>query len=188
MSSYSRNSRTPARALHLAFAAALLVGSAAHAAEQEPPRTFELTAFSNTTGGAALSSGDYNTALDQLAAHAHSLDADSLSTNRCVAYAVTRRMEAARAACDAAVHDAEQQIASLPVSMSWARAEYRDYLALAYTNRAVLKWISSDTAAAQADLKRAAAVAPKAEFVARNLTALQSHSAVAQVSVVRIKS
>ncbi len=186
MSSHSRNSRKPVRALQLACAAALLAGSAAHAGEQ--PHTFELTAFSNGTGGAALSSGDYNTAIDQLAAHAHSLDSDSISTNRCVAYAVTRQMDAARAACDAAVRDAQQQIASLPVSMSWARAEYRDYLALAYSNRAVLKWISNDTAAAQADLKRAAAVAPKAEFVARNLTALQSHNAIAQVSVVRTKS
>jgi hypothetical protein len=186
MSSHSRNSRTPAQALTVAFAAALLVGSAAHAGER--PRSFELTAFSNATGGAALSSGDYNTALDELAAHAHSLDGDSLSTNRCVAYAVTRQMEAARAACNAAVHDAQQQIASLPVSMSWARTEYRDYLALAYSNRAVLNWISNDTAAAQADLKRAAAVAPKAEFVARNLTALQSHNAMAQVSVVPTKS
>lgn len=188
MSSHSRNSRKPVRALQLGCAAALLAGSAAYAGEQ--PHAFELTAFSNGTGGAALSSGDYNTAVDQLAAHAHSLDSDSdsISTNRCVAYAVTRQMDAARAACDAAVRDAQQQIASLPVSMSWARAEYRDYLALAYSNRAVLKWISNDTAAAQADLKRAAAVAPRAEFVARNLTALQSHNAIAQVSVVRTKS
>ena len=38
--------------------------------------------------------------------------------------------------------------------------------------------------AAQEDLKKAAAVAPKAEFVARNLTALQNHNTVAQVSVI----
>ena len=37
--------------------------------------------------------------------------------------------------------------------------------------------------AAQADLKKAEAVAPKAAFVARNLTALQSHAALVQVSV-----
>ena len=60
---------------------------------------------------------------------------------------------------------------------------YRDYLALAYSNRAVLHWMSNDTAAAQSDLKKAAAAAPKATFVARNLTALQSHTTVAQVAV-----
>jgi hypothetical protein len=181
MSSQSRNSGKTTQALQLAFAVALLAGSAAQAADQ--PRTFELTAFSNGTAGAALLSGDYNTAIQELSSHAHSLDADSTNTNRCVAYAVTRQLQAARTACDAAVRDAQQQIASLPVSMSWARSEYRDYLALAYSNRAVLNWISNDAAAAQADLKKAESVAPKAEFVARNLTALQSHNALVQVSV-----
>jgi hypothetical protein len=181
MSSYSRNSRKPVQALQLALAAALLVGSAAHAADE--PRTFELTAFSNGTAGEALVSGKYNTAVSELSTHAHSLDSESASTNRCVAYVVTRQMEAARAACDAAVREAQQAITSMPVSMSWARSDYRDYLALAYSNRAVLNWMANDSAAAQSDLKKAAQVAPKAEFVARNLTALQSHSTVAQVAV-----
>jgi hypothetical protein len=181
MSSYSRNSRKPVQALQLALAAALLVGSAAHAADE--PRTFELTAFSNGTAGEALVSGNYNTAVSELSTHAHALDSDTASTNRCVAYVVTRQMEAARAACDAAVREAQQAITSMPMSMSWARSDYRDYLAVAYSNRAVLNWAANDTAAAQSDLKKAARVAPKAAFVARNLTALQSHSTVAQVAV-----
>jgi hypothetical protein len=183
MSSYSRNSRKAVQALQLAFTAALLAGSAAHAADEQP-RTFELTAFSNGTAGASLLSGDYNTAVRELSPHVRSLDTDTASTNRCVAYAVTRQIEAARSACNAAVRDAQQEISTLPVSMSWARADYRDYLALAYSNRAVLNWMVNDTAGAQSDLKKAAAVAPKAAFVARNITALQSHSTVAQVAVV----
>jgi hypothetical protein len=111
------------------------------------------------------------------------LSGDSVNTNRCVAYVVTRQVEAARIACTDAVRDAQQQIATLPIAMSFARTDYRDYLALAYSNRAVFNWMSNDTAAAQSDLKKAAAAAPKAEFVARNVTALQSHSTVAQVSV-----
>ncbi len=181
MFSHSRNSRKPIQALQLALAAALLAGSAAHAADE--PRTFELTAFSNGTAGASLLSGDYNTAVHQLSTHMPALDSDSVGTNRCVAYTVTRQIEKARSACNAAVRDAQQEIASLPVSMSWARADYRDYLALAYSNRAVLNWMVNDTAAAQSDLKKAAAVAPKAAFVARNMTALQSHSTVAQIAV-----
>jgi len=181
MSSYSRNSRKPTQALQLALAVALLAGSAAHAADE--PRTFELTAFSNGTGGAALVSGDYNSAVRALSAHVNGLNADSVNTNRCVAYVVTRQVEAARIACNDAVRDAQDQISSLPIAMSFDRTDYRDYLALAYSNRAVFHWMSNDTAAAQSDLKKAAAVAPKAEFVARNVTALQSHSTVAQVSV-----
>jgi hypothetical protein len=183
MSSYSRNSRKPGQALQLALAAALLAGSAAHAAD-DSPRSFALTAFSNGAAGPALLGGDYNTAVRELSANVHTLEADSLNTNRCVAYSMTRQLQAARSACDAAVHEAQEAISTLPVSMAWARGEYRDYLALAYSNRAVLNWLSNDSAAAQADLKKAASVAPKADFVARNMTALQSHSTVAQVSVV----
>jgi hypothetical protein len=181
MSSQSRNSGKATQAVQLALAAALLVGSAAHAADA--PHTFELTAFSNGTGGASLLSGNYNSAIEELGAGARKLDGETLSTNRCVAYAVTHQIQAARAACDMAVREAQQQITSLPISMSWARTEYREYLALAYSNRAVVDWMSNDAAAAQADLKKAAAVAPKAEFVAGNLTALQSHNTVAQVTV-----
>jgi hypothetical protein len=182
MSSYSRNSRKPIQALQLALAATLLAGSAVYAADE--PRTFELTAFSNGAGGTALLSGDYNAAVRHLTnAHGEVLLTDTMSTNRCVAFVVTRQIEAARTACNEAVRDAQQQIATLPVSMTWARSDYRDYLALAYSNRAVLDWVSNDTAAAQSDLKKAAAVAPKAAFVARNITALQSHSTVAQVTV-----
>ena len=180
MSSHSRNSRKPIRTLQLAVAAAALAGSAAHADE---PHNFELTAFSNGTAGAALLSGDYNTAIGQLQ-RTHALANETTNTNRCVAYVVTRQIESARVACDAAVREAQQDIASMPVSLSWARSEYRDYLALAYSNRAVLNWVANDNAAAQSDLKKAAAVAPKAAFVARNLTALQARDAVAQVSVV----
>jgi len=185
MSSSSRNSKKPAQALHLALAVALLAGSAAHAADQ--PHAFVLTAFSNGAAGQAIMTGDYDTAVRKLDAKAYTyaLDASSLNTNRCVAYSLTKQLAAAHASCDAAVREAQQEIASLPVSMTWARREYRDYLALAYSNRAVLNWLSNDSTAAQEDLKRAEAVAPKADFVAHNLSALHTRSnAVAQVSVV----
>jgi hypothetical protein len=180
MFSHSRNSRTPNRALQLALASALLAGSTAFAADQ--PHTFELTAFSNGTGGQALVSGDYNTAQRELNSHQNVLDATTAATNRCVAYTVTRQIDAARIACDTAVRHAQQDIANLPVSLSWARSEYRDYLALAYSNRAVLDWVTNDQKAAQSDLQKAAAVSPKAPFVARNVSALQNRATVALVS------
>jgi hypothetical protein len=182
MSSHSRNSRKLTQAVQLACAVALLAGSAAQAAEQ--PRTFELSAFSNGTAGTALMNGDYNTAIRQLGAGTHMLDGETLATNRCVAFTVTRQIEAAQTACNQAVREAQQAISSLPVSMSWARPEYREYLALAYSNRAVLNWVENNSAAAQSDLNKAAAVAPKAPFVARNISALQNHNSVAQVAVV----
>jgi hypothetical protein len=184
MSSYSRNSRKPSQALHLVFAAALLAGSAAHAADQQ--HAFVLTAFSNGAAGQSIMTGDYAAAVKQLDTKSQTLllDTSSLSTNRCVAYSVTKQLDAAHSACDAAVREAQQEIANLPVSLSWARRQYRDYLALAYSNRAVLNWLSNNSTAAQDDLNRAQAVAPKADFVAHNLSVLHNRNAVAQVSVV----
>jgi hypothetical protein len=184
MSSHSRNSRTATQALHLAFAAALLAGSAAHAADQ--PRNFELAAFSNTLAGDSLVRGNYDAAFQQLAIDEHSLTANSATTatNRCVTLIMTHRFEEAHTACNAAVSTARLDIVSMPVSMTWARQEFRDYLALAYSNRAVLDYLTHDAAAAQVDLKKAVSMSPKAELVARNLTVLQSHNAVAQVAVV----
>jgi hypothetical protein len=186
MSSQSRNSRKATQALKLALAAALLSGSAAYAADASH---FELTAFSNTAAGYSLVHGDYALALRQLNFDANSLESVSAITNRCVALTVTRKLQEAHAACDAAVRAAQMEITSLPVSMTWARSDYRDYLAVAYSNRAVLNWASNDVIAAQTDLKKAQAVAPKAEFVAKNLTALQTHNenSVAQVSVAPTK-
>jgi hypothetical protein len=175
MSSHSRNSRKATQALHLAFAAALLAGSAAHAADQ--PRNFELAAFSNTPAGDSLVRGNYDAAYQQLTIDAHSPTASPamIATNRC---------EEARTACNAAVSAARLEIVSMAGYETWARQEFRDDLALAYSNRAVLDYLTNDTAAAQTDLKKAESVSPKAGLVARNLTVLQSHNAVAQVAVV----
>jgi len=55
-----------------------------------------------------------------------------------------------------------------------SRTDYRDYLALAYSNRAVFNWMSNDTAAAQSDLKKAAAVPEGRVFVAAMLRPCES--------------
>ena len=58
MRSSSRNSRETLRALGLAAAASLLLGSAAQAGEHN----FVLTAYTNGRGGQALVTGDYEAA------------------------------------------------------------------------------------------------------------------------------
>jgi tetratricopeptide (TPR) repeat protein len=182
MSSYSRDSRKLPQALGLSLAVAL-IGSAAHAADQ--PHAFVLTAYSNGAGGASLVSGQYDAAVKELGQPPHTLEVDAatLSTNRCVAYAVTKQWDAARTACNSAVRDAQEDKANLPTWMSWARKSHNDYVALAYSNRAVLHWLANDSADAEKDLAKAQALAPQADFVARNLTALRTRNAVAQVAV-----
>jgi hypothetical protein len=58
--------------------------------------------------------------------------------------------------------------------MLWRTQTLQEFLAIAYSNRAVLHWLSKDAVAAARDLAEAAALTPKADFVARNITALRS--------------
>jgi hypothetical protein len=184
MRSSSRNSRKPLRALGLAAGVSLLLGSAAQAGES--PHNFVLTAYSNGQGGPALVSGDYETAIKQLNTHTPSLislDSSTTSNNRCVALSITRQWESAKLACDEAVRDAQSERLAVSTYNIWARTTENDNVAVALSNRAVLHWMSAETAAAASDLKRAAFLSPKSDFVARNRVALQSsHGAVAQVT------
>jgi hypothetical protein len=184
MRSSSRNSRGQLRSVGLAAVVSLLLGSAAQAGEQS--HDFVLTAYSNGRGGPDLVSGNYAAASQALRNHTSlSPSEDSTSSNnRCIALAMTKQWDAARAACDQAVRDAEREKVSLPTYQYWSRKQENEYLAVALSNRAVFHWLSSDGAAAAADLKRAATLSPSADFVARNQSALEwSHSAVAQVDV-----
>jgi hypothetical protein len=180
MFSHSRNSRKGT--LVLKAVAVSLIGSAAHAADH-----FTLTAYSNSLSGDSLVHGNYALAIDQLTLDAHSFANASVDTNRCVALVVTRKFDEAKIACDNAVSVAQKELAGLPISQSYSRQDYRQYLASAYSNRAVLAYMMNDKVAAQVDLQKAEAAAPKDATVANNVTALQSHDAVAQVSIAQSK-
>jgi tetratricopeptide (TPR) repeat protein len=184
MRSSSRHSRKPYQALSLAVAASLLLGSAAQAADE--PHNFVFTAYSNINGGSGLLSGNYEAAITELNQPPKTLTRDPAATtnNFCVAYAVTKQWDAARIACDKAVREAQQERADMPAYMIGARRRQNEYVAMALSNRAVLKWLSSDTAAAANDLQKAEALSPNSDFVVRNLTALHSpRDTVAQVIV-----
>ena len=184
MGSSSRNSREQLGVVGMVAVVSLLLGVAAHADEQS--HNFVLTAYSNGKGGPDLVSGNYAAAEQALhyRASLSTFDASTNSNNRCVALAMTKQWDAARAACDSAVRDAEHEKATLPSYQYWARKLENDYVAVALSNRAVFRWMSADSVAAAADLKRAEELSPKADFVERNKSALQwSHTSVAQVEV-----
>jgi hypothetical protein len=183
MRSSSRNSRKPFQALGLAAAVSLLLGSAAQADDQR--HNFVLTAYSNGTGGDALLSGDYDTAIKQLHAHEGAilaLQQSTVSNNRCVALTMSKQWAPAKVACDEAVRNAEQDRVALATYNIWSRSTQNDYVAVALSNRAVLHWMSDEQNEAASDLKRAESLSPRADFVARNRAALESkHATVAQV-------
>src|SRR6201994_2511203 len=158
MRSSSRNSREPVSVLGLAAACAVLLGTAAQAGEHN----FVLTAYTNGRGGQALVTGDYEAAGKALSYKPtlSAFDTSTNSNNRCVSLTVTKQWDAARAACDKAVRDAERDKATLPSFEAWAQNDSDNYIAVALSNRAVLKWLADDRSAAAADLKRAASLAP----------------------------
>jgi hypothetical protein len=182
----SSNSHKPYRILGLAAAVSLALGQTTQAAD--PAHNFVLTVYSNGMAGTELISGNYAAASEALHSHPviSELDASTTSNNRCVALAMTKQWDSARIACNQAVREAQQEKAMLPSYQYWARKYKNDYLAVALSNRAVLHWMSSDSAAAANDLKKAEALSPNADFVTRNRAALEySHTngAVAQVAV-----
>ncbi|MGH7213139.1 MAG: hypothetical protein ACREF1_16960, partial [Acetobacteraceae bacterium] len=138
--------------------------------------------LSDAAGGAEVITGRYRTALEELSGDAGSLglDPSALNTNRCIAYSMTLQWQQAHAACDAAIRAASAQRDPPPTWWNRSHDSADDYLALAYANRAILEWMSSDEAAARKDLAKAREIAPQSEFVAQNLAALETHGEVAQ--------
>jgi len=86
------------------------------------------------------------------------------------------------------VHAARAQRTRVPAWLGGIQQSQDEYLALAYANRAVMHWMSRDGGAAQDDLMKARALAPQADFVARNVAALEAHATVARATVPAPKS
>ncbi len=180
----SSDSHEPHRILSLAAAVALLGCSAALAADQD--HSFVLTVYSDGAGGRELMGGDYQRAEKTLRSSPgfSTFQTGTSTNNRCVVLAITGKWESARVACDEAVRAAQQERLTLPSYEYSSRKNENEYLAVALSNRAVLHWLSADSAAATNDLKKAESLSPKAAFVVRNRAALEyAHASVAQVAV-----
>lgn len=171
-----RNRGRHAQAVSLGMLTAALITTAARAAET--PNPFVFVAYSNRAGGEHLASGEYTTAAQALHRRKNTgiSAAQALDTNnRCVACAMTQQPMRARAACDAAVRDAQ----SADNALLSSNPQTRQTAAVAYSNRAVLRSLHADLSAAQQDLARAEALAPQASLVMRNVTAMRAHQTAA---------
>jgi hypothetical protein len=144
-----------------------------------------LTAYINGPGGESVLAGKYDAALAEIDKD-RSMSSTAYSakiTNLCVTYAAKRQLTEAMSACDAAVKTAKyDRLTSQRYSPGSARENA--YVAIAYTNRAVVHMMSKDSDSAKLDLARAKSLAPSAEFVSKNLAAVQnSSSKIAQLDV-----
>lgn len=182
----SRNSCKPMRVLRLAIlgamqGGALLAGSAAQGADQ--PNKFVMTAFAKAPGGENILHRNYQAAIEQTQ-RAEATDT-SVATNQCVAYTMSAQFEAAQKACDTAVSSARADRRNLGPTQLWDQQRLSESLAIAYSNRSVLDWLSRDNAAAHRDLSKAGSAAPGTAVVSQNVSALnnpQHENTVAQVT------
>lgn len=127
-----------------------------------------LASFTDAVGGQALVRGQPERAIRQIEAPRMGGVTPLELNNLCVAHTVLRQWSDAQTACDAAVEAAvrEQQTEG-----RWPGARRRainKVAATAFSNRAVMHWMSEDVVAAQGDYARARELAPKAVFVERN--------------------
>jgi hypothetical protein len=167
-----RNRGRDAQAVSLGLLAAALISTAVTAADK--PDAFVLVAYSNRAGGTQISNGEYLTATRQTPASLPG-DPGALATNHCVAFAMSAQFPQAQLACDSAVQAASREQAQLPSWNPHSRGQAANSQAVAYSNRAVLRWLNADAQGARQDLARAQALAPQATFVLRNVNAMQSH-------------
>lgn len=183
MSSFTRNSRRANSDQHWrTFGAGLALIVVNGAALANGTHRFVFTAYSDASGGVEVIAGRYRAALEKLTNDAGSRapNPSALNTNRCIAYSMTLQWQQARTACDAAVRAASTQRNQAPSWWGWAQESDDEYLALAYANRAVLEWMSSDEPAAREDLAKAREIAPQSDFVEQNVDALDTHGEVAR--------
>jgi len=180
-----RHKVSVAKVVSLLVASSLLVATGAQAAETAHT-PLVLTAYSNGVGGPDLVQGKYDVALAQIQRFKPQLmmASSAKDTNLCVAYAATKQLAEAKTACNAALKSAKyDKLSSSRFSSGGSRENA--YIAIAYTNRAVVHMLSRDQASATADLDHAKALAPDADFVARNLAAVSGarNSTIAQLEV-----
>jgi tetratricopeptide (TPR) repeat protein len=184
--SCNRHTRSVARSVSLLVASTLLIASGAQATETVRPKLV-LTAYTNGAGGDDLVKGNYSQALNEIQHYRPQMmiAASAKTTNLCVAYTALKQLDQAKVACDVALRQAKYDKVS--ASRFSLNTMYENaYVAIAYTNRAVVHMLSRDEASAKADLEKAKALAPHADFVARNeavVAAWDARSTIAQVEV-----
>lgn len=167
-----RNRGRNAQAVSLGLLAAALISTVVSAADK--PDAFVLVAYSNRAGGTQIANGEYLSAT-RISRAGVPADPGALATNHCVAFAMSQQLAQAQRACDSAVQAAYSEQAQLPSWNARSHAQAANSQAVAYSNRAVLRWLSADAQGARQDLARAQALSPRSAFVIRNMNAMQSH-------------
>jgi hypothetical protein len=186
--------------LSLTIATLALLSAASEVRVTDPGTdSFVLTVDPKERGAEELLQGRYDSAISMLESpdavphgkHAVNTQRTAgVKSNLCVAQIMAGQFASAEETCDAAVK-AAHVVKNAPVtpaapaigshSVAGAAQQARA-LAIAYSNRAVLRWICQDLDVAATDLAEAKKLMPDSEIVALNIAVLHTpHPSVAQV-------
>ena len=138
-----------------------------------------LASYTDALGGRALVKGRTQRALEQLSAVKSRPYSILELNNQCVAHTVLRQWSEASDACDAAVAGALGKRKGPRKAFGGPGYTSGKTLATAYSNRAVMYWLSNDAVAAHNDLAKARKLAPRAGHVLRNLNVVAPASSLA---------
>lgn len=141
-----------------------------------------LASFTDAPGGLALVRGQTERALEQIQGRKRAKGSAVLLTNQCVGLTVLRQWSEARMACDAAVESANQERVRRGTRFDSSSRLAASNVAVAYSNRAVLNWLTDDAIAAHNDLAHARKLAPTARHVTRNLLVTETEPSLAGMS------
>ena len=157
--------------------AALLLLASASLAQEETSSAYRMAVIKDDAYGRMLLSGDYETGIAKISSYnkkrAKTFEAKN---NLCVAYTLTRQFDEAAPACDEALTISERysRHGYSPVSSHGTRD-----LALAYSNRGVLRAVTGDFVGARQDFEFAATVDDDIDVATANLKWLDARQAQA---------
>jgi hypothetical protein len=141
-----------------------------------------LASYTDARGGQALVRGRTELARELLGTKSFERSSPAELTNLCVAQTVLRQLPQAGAACDAALARALAERASTGRWPSAYREALHTAVSAAYSNRAVMHWLSGNADAARDDLAKAQRFSPDASYVMRNVEVTERKLAFARAT------
>lgn len=180
-----RNDENFARKLAVTFAVSALAFSVSGGAE-ERQSAYTLTAISNASYGSQVTKGEYDYAIDRITSPGfNKQDSFESTVNLCVAYTKTGSLENAAMTCDAAISKVRQRMDSgsafVLSSLPGYAVPERD-LAVALSNRGVLRAVQGEIELARQDFAAAVELKTGLDAPKINLIRLESELVAENVS------
>ncbi|MEM1174111.1 MAG: hypothetical protein AAGA33_03410 [Pseudomonadota bacterium] len=148
---------------------------------------YTMTVWTDAAHGGRVLSGDYTRAIEKLTRSTTRLSKDyEGQTNLCVAYAKSGELEKAIASCDQAVAMIEKGLLDIADSRfvpRFAEKQKAVALAIALTNRGVLRMAQGELEQAGADFRTAAELDTEVPAAAINLARFEASQAISSPQI-----